>query len=120
MHFHVLPPLPYSAGERYGFPQNADAVHVLVPINERLVHGILPFCCPATGGRACVLPFFAVAWVSVAVLELHCTYIPCRRERSIPMENQKELYVSEIIEMLEECNDIDLIELIYQILCKSK
>ena len=36
------------------------------------------------------------------------------------MENQKELYVSEIIEMLEECNDVDLIELIYQILCKSK
>lgn len=35
------------------------------------------------------------------------------------MENQKEIYVREIVELLEKCNDIDLLQLIFQILCKS-
>lgn len=35
------------------------------------------------------------------------------------MECQKEVYMKEILKLLENCNDLDLIELIYQILCKS-
>lgn len=35
------------------------------------------------------------------------------------MESQKERYIKEIIELLEKCNDLDLLELILQILIKS-
>ena len=35
------------------------------------------------------------------------------------MENQKEIYVRGIVELLEKCNDVDLLQLIFQILCKS-
>lgn len=35
------------------------------------------------------------------------------------MANQKELYVKEITELLEKCTDLDLLQLIFQILCKS-
>lgn len=35
------------------------------------------------------------------------------------MECQKEWYIKEIVELLENCNDLDLIELIFQILCQS-
>lgn len=35
------------------------------------------------------------------------------------MESQKERYIEEIIELLEKCNDLDLLELIFQILLKS-
>lgn len=35
------------------------------------------------------------------------------------MESQKERYIKEIMELLEKCNDLDLLELILQILIKS-
>lgn len=35
------------------------------------------------------------------------------------MEDHKDRYMKEIIEMLEKCTDLDLIELIFQILIKS-
>lgn len=35
------------------------------------------------------------------------------------MESQKERYIKEIIELLEKCNDLDLLDLILQILIKS-
>lgn len=35
------------------------------------------------------------------------------------MANQKEEYIKEIIELLEKCRDLDLLDLILQILMKS-
>lgn len=35
------------------------------------------------------------------------------------MANQKEEYIKEIIELLEQCSDLDLLDLILQILMKS-
>jgi hypothetical protein len=35
------------------------------------------------------------------------------------MANQKEEYIKEIIELLEKCSDLDLLDLILQILMKS-
>lgn len=35
------------------------------------------------------------------------------------MENQKERYIKEIIELLEKCNDLDLLDLIFQLLMKA-
>mgnify|MGYP006962936230 CR=1 FL=1 len=35
------------------------------------------------------------------------------------MANQKEIYIKEIIQLMEKCGDLDLLELIFQILCKS-
>lgn len=40
-------------------------------------------------------------------------------ERSTNMESQKERYIKEIMELLEKCNDLDLLELILQIIIKS-
>lgn len=31
----------------------------------------------------------------------------------------KRKYIEEIVELLEKCNDLDLLDLIYQIICKS-
>lgn len=31
----------------------------------------------------------------------------------------KRNYIDEIVELLEKCNDLDLLDLIYQIICKS-
>ena len=31
----------------------------------------------------------------------------------------KKTYIEEIVTLLEKCNDLDLLDLIYQILCKS-
>lgn len=31
----------------------------------------------------------------------------------------KKTYIEEIVTLLETCNDLDLLDLIYQILCKS-
>lgn len=35
------------------------------------------------------------------------------------MANQKEIYIKEIIQLMEKCSDLALLELIFQILCKS-
>lgn len=35
------------------------------------------------------------------------------------MSNKKEHYIKEIVELLEKCNDIDLLDLIFKILCKG-
>lgn len=35
------------------------------------------------------------------------------------MVDQKEVYIKEIIRLLETCNDLNLLDLIYKIICKS-
>ena len=35
------------------------------------------------------------------------------------MANQKDIYIEEIIKLMEKCGDLDLLELIFQILCKG-
>ena len=39
--------------------------------------------------------------------------------RSIDMANLKQAYIKEIIKLLEKCNDLDLLDLIFKILLKS-
>lgn len=41
------------------------------------------------------------------------------RLKGVHMADQKERYIEEIMELLEKCNDIDLLDLIFKILCKS-